>query len=128
MGAPVTLHLYDLTKGMAAALSPMLLGRRIEGIWHSGAPAGKDSAHCRGSPAAAAAAVAAVAATAVATCAWNRRPGLLLLPSQERMRAGTCEPGRRMCAARAPDLPMRPARALPRASCTCAASGARRGL
>ena len=55
-------------------------------------------------------------------------PGLLLLPSQERMRAGTCEPGRRMCAARAPDLPMRPARALPRASCTCAASGARRGL
>jgi hypothetical protein len=34
---PVRLHLYDLTRGMAGALSPMLLGRRIDGIWHSGA-------------------------------------------------------------------------------------------
>jgi hypothetical protein len=34
---PVTLNLYDLTKGMARALSPMLLGKSVEGIWHSGA-------------------------------------------------------------------------------------------
>ena len=28
--APVTLHMYDLTRGMASALSPMLLGKHIE--------------------------------------------------------------------------------------------------
>lgn len=32
----VQLHLYDLTRGMASALSPMLLGKQIAGIWHSG--------------------------------------------------------------------------------------------
>ena len=37
MAAPVQLHLYDLTRGMAAALSPMLLGKHIAGIWHTGA-------------------------------------------------------------------------------------------
>lgn len=36
MAAPVNLHLYDLTQGMASALSPMLLGKHIAGIWHSG--------------------------------------------------------------------------------------------
>lgn len=29
----VNLHLYDLTRGMASALSPMLLGKHIAGIW-----------------------------------------------------------------------------------------------
>jgi hypothetical protein len=33
MSVPVTLHLYDLTRGMASALSPMLLGKQIAGIW-----------------------------------------------------------------------------------------------
>ncbi|KAI8475014.1 MAG: PPPDE putative peptidase domain-containing protein [Monoraphidium minutum] len=36
MAVPVSLHLYDLTRGMASALSPMLLGKHIAGIWHSG--------------------------------------------------------------------------------------------
>ena len=35
-GVPVTLHVYDLTRGMAAALSPLLLGRAIAGVWHTG--------------------------------------------------------------------------------------------
>lgn len=32
----VTLYVYDLTRGMAKQLSPMLLGKRIEGVWHTG--------------------------------------------------------------------------------------------
>lgn len=31
----VTLYVYDLTRGMAKQLSPMLLGKRIEGVWHT---------------------------------------------------------------------------------------------
>ncbi|XP_049800509.1 uncharacterized protein LOC126235755 isoform X2 [Schistocerca nitens] len=36
LGAPVQLYVYDLTRGMAAVMSHMLLGRHVEGIWHSG--------------------------------------------------------------------------------------------
>lgn len=32
----VTLHLYDLSAGMAPKISPWLLGRQVEGIWHTG--------------------------------------------------------------------------------------------
>ncbi|KAK4533343.1 hypothetical protein CCYA_CCYA16G4225 [Cyanidiococcus yangmingshanensis] len=32
----VVLHIYDLSGGLAAAWSPMLLGRRIEAIYHTG--------------------------------------------------------------------------------------------
>eukprot|EP00762_Andalucia_godoyi_P005779 ANDGO_06904.mRNA.1 DeSI-like protein At4g17486 len=32
----VTLHVYDLSRGMARQLSPMLLGKYIDGIWHTG--------------------------------------------------------------------------------------------
>lgn len=31
----VELYIYDLTNGMAAMMSQMLLGRHIEGVWHS---------------------------------------------------------------------------------------------
>lgn len=31
----VQLYIYDLTKGAAVIMSEMLLGRRIEGIWHT---------------------------------------------------------------------------------------------
>ncbi|XP_057657441.1 uncharacterized protein LOC130894568 isoform X6 [Diorhabda carinulata] len=31
----VELYIYDLSKGMAAAFSPMLIGKRIQGIWHT---------------------------------------------------------------------------------------------
>ncbi|CAG9320254.1 unnamed protein product [Blepharisma stoltei] len=33
--ASVTLYIYDLTMGMARMLSPGLIGRQIEGIWHT---------------------------------------------------------------------------------------------
>eukprot|EP00931_Biecheleriopsis_adriatica_P120453 TRINITY_DN95582_c0_g1_i1.p1 TRINITY_DN95582_c0_g1~~TRINITY_DN95582_c0_g1_i1.p1 ORF type:complete len:501 (+),score=70.78 TRINITY_DN95582_c0_g1_i1:67-1569(+) len=33
---PVTLHLYDLSRGMATMLGPMLLSKQLEGIWHTG--------------------------------------------------------------------------------------------
>lgn len=33
---PVSLHVYDLSQGMARQLSPALLGRQINGIWHTG--------------------------------------------------------------------------------------------
>lgn len=36
MAVPVHLHLYDLTQGMASALSPILLGKQLAGIWHTG--------------------------------------------------------------------------------------------
>jgi len=32
----VTLHLYDLSKGIATLLSPWLLKEQLEGIWHTG--------------------------------------------------------------------------------------------
>mmetsp|Transcript_120442 Transcript_120442/g.269261 ORF Transcript_120442/g.269261 Transcript_120442/m.269261 type:complete len:436 (+) Transcript_120442:220-1527(+) len=32
----VTLHLYDLSKGMASIVSPWLLREQLEGVWHSG--------------------------------------------------------------------------------------------
>lgn len=32
----VTLHLYDITKGAAAVLAPWLLGRQLDGLWHTG--------------------------------------------------------------------------------------------
>lgn len=31
----VQLYIYDLTQGMSAMMSQMLLGRHIEGIWHT---------------------------------------------------------------------------------------------
>ncbi|CRK92432.1 CLUMA_CG005999, isoform B, partial [Clunio marinus] len=31
----VELHIYDMTQGMAAMMSPILLGRRIDGVWHT---------------------------------------------------------------------------------------------
>ncbi|ETW05579.1 hypothetical protein H310_03323 [Aphanomyces invadans] len=32
----VVLHVYDLTRGMARQMSPALLGRQIDGVWHTG--------------------------------------------------------------------------------------------
>ncbi|KAK2581785.1 hypothetical protein KPH14_002263 [Odynerus spinipes] len=32
----VELYVYDLTKGMAAMMSHMLIGRHLEGVWHTG--------------------------------------------------------------------------------------------
>mmetsp|Transcript_124615 Transcript_124615/g.265828 ORF Transcript_124615/g.265828 Transcript_124615/m.265828 type:complete len:455 (+) Transcript_124615:113-1477(+) len=32
----VTLHLYDLSRGAAAWLSPWLLNQKLEGVWHTG--------------------------------------------------------------------------------------------
>ncbi|XP_059609952.1 uncharacterized protein LOC132257177 isoform X2 [Phlebotomus argentipes] len=32
----VELYIYDLTQGMAAVMSSMILGRHIEGVWHTG--------------------------------------------------------------------------------------------
>lgn len=32
----VTLHVYDLSQGMARQFSPMILGKEIGGIWHTG--------------------------------------------------------------------------------------------
>ncbi|KAM3960612.1 uncharacterized protein ACR2FA_005353 isoform 2-T5 [Aphomia sociella] len=34
-GVPVDLYIYDLTNGFAAVLSPTILGRQIEGVWHT---------------------------------------------------------------------------------------------
>eukprot|EP00195_Chlamydomonas_chlamydogama_P013900 CAMPEP_0202902562 /NCGR_PEP_ID=MMETSP1392-20130828/16921_1 /ASSEMBLY_ACC=CAM_ASM_000868 /TAXON_ID=225041 /ORGANISM="Chlamydomonas chlamydogama, Strain SAG 11-48b" /LENGTH=239 /DNA_ID=CAMNT_0049589343 /DNA_START=132 /DNA_END=853 /DNA_ORIENTATION=+ len=39
-GEKVQLYVYDLTQGMARALSPMLLGKQIEGVWHTGVVVG----------------------------------------------------------------------------------------
>lgn len=33
---PVKLYVYDISKGFASQLSPMLLGKRIDGVWHTG--------------------------------------------------------------------------------------------
>eukprot|EP00667_Euglena_gracilis_P027178 EG_transcript_33413 len=54
-GFEVTLHVYDLSQGLAASMSPMFLGRRIDGIWHTGVVAyGKEwffgGGICYGSP------------------------------------------------------------------------------
>jgi len=32
----VTVHFYDLSEGMAKAVSPCLLGKPVEGLWHTG--------------------------------------------------------------------------------------------
>jgi hypothetical protein len=32
----VSLHVYDLSQGLAAQFSQMFIGRRIEGVWHTG--------------------------------------------------------------------------------------------
>lgn len=32
----VYLHVYDLSQGMARQMSPMLMGKQIDGIWHTG--------------------------------------------------------------------------------------------
>ncbi|CAB3385787.1 Hypothetical predicted protein, partial [Cloeon dipterum] len=36
IGVTVELHVYDLTKGLAASLSQMLLGKHLDGVWHTG--------------------------------------------------------------------------------------------
>ena len=35
-GQKVSLHLYDLSQGMARAMSAQLLGKQLDGIWHTG--------------------------------------------------------------------------------------------
>ncbi|XP_047994955.1 uncharacterized protein LOC125233129 [Leguminivora glycinivorella] len=32
---PVDLYIYDLTQGLAALLSPAIMGRQVEGVWHT---------------------------------------------------------------------------------------------
>ncbi|XP_020643540.3 desumoylating isopeptidase 1 [Pogona vitticeps] len=32
---PVKLYVYDLSKGMARRLSPIMLGKQLDGIWHT---------------------------------------------------------------------------------------------
>lgn len=32
---PVQLYVYDMTNGVAAVMSQMLLGQHIDGIWHT---------------------------------------------------------------------------------------------
>lgn len=32
----VTLHLYDLSKGLAAAAAPWLVNQKVDGVWHTG--------------------------------------------------------------------------------------------
>ncbi|MED6268387.1 hypothetical protein CHARACLAT_021919 [Characodon lateralis] len=32
----VKLYIYDLSRGMARQLSPVMLGRQLDGIWHTG--------------------------------------------------------------------------------------------
>jgi len=39
-GREVTLHVYDLSQGLAAQLSAALTGHKIDGIWHSGVVVG----------------------------------------------------------------------------------------
>jgi hypothetical protein len=36
VASPVTLNVYDLSQGMARQMSPMLLGKQLDGIWHTG--------------------------------------------------------------------------------------------
>ncbi len=35
-GYKVTIYQYDLTNGLAKSMGPMLIGRSIEGVWHTG--------------------------------------------------------------------------------------------
>ncbi|XP_015125419.1 uncharacterized protein LOC107047110 isoform X3 [Diachasma alloeum] len=35
MGTKVELYVYDLTKGMAAMMSQILIGRHLDGVWHT---------------------------------------------------------------------------------------------
>jgi len=35
VGERVLLYIYDLSGGLARSLSPSLIGRQIEGIWHT---------------------------------------------------------------------------------------------
>ena len=35
-GNSVVLHLYDLSQGMAKAMSQAIIGKQIDGIWHTG--------------------------------------------------------------------------------------------
>ncbi|XP_023935118.2 uncharacterized protein LOC112043776 [Bicyclus anynana] len=35
-GVPVDLYIYDLSNGMAALLAPSIIGRHVEGVWHTG--------------------------------------------------------------------------------------------
>ncbi|CAL8258964.1 unnamed protein product [Boreogadus saida] len=32
---PVQLYIYDISRGMARQLSPMMLGKQLDGIWHT---------------------------------------------------------------------------------------------
>lgn len=36
MSYPVVLHIYDISGGMASQFSRTLVGKHIEGIWHTG--------------------------------------------------------------------------------------------
>jgi len=36
MADTVTLHLYDLSGGLAEIFSQAVLGRQVDGIWHTG--------------------------------------------------------------------------------------------
>lgn len=33
---PVQVYIYDITRGMARQLSPVMIGKQIEGVWHTG--------------------------------------------------------------------------------------------
>nr|XP_020443543.1 desumoylating isopeptidase 1-like [Monopterus albus] len=33
---PVKLYIYDISRGMARQLSPLMLGKQLDGIWHTG--------------------------------------------------------------------------------------------
>lgn len=33
---PVKLHVYDLSQGMAKSMSKALVGKQIDGVWHTG--------------------------------------------------------------------------------------------
>ncbi|XP_049636925.1 desumoylating isopeptidase 1-like [Suncus etruscus] len=39
---PVRLYVYDLSKGLARRLSPIMLGKQLEGIWHTSIVVHKD--------------------------------------------------------------------------------------
>ena len=36
MSFPVTLHIYDLSQGLAKQMSKQLVGKQIDGVWHTG--------------------------------------------------------------------------------------------
>ncbi len=45
-GESVKLYIYDLTQGLARAMSPMLLGRQIDGVWHTAIVVGNVEYFC----------------------------------------------------------------------------------